>query len=67
LREDGGLSTTNNNSPRRKSEDSATVKNVPSALPIRDIGIDKEEELDKIDRVDVLRYKGKPGLVTAKT
>eukprot|EP00258_Populus_trichocarpa_P030822 XP_024446841.1 uncharacterized protein LOC18107991 isoform X2 [Populus trichocarpa] len=67
LREDGGLSTTNNNSPRRKSEDSATVKNVPSALPISDIGIDKEEELDKIDRVDVLRYKGKPGLVTAKT
>jgi hypothetical protein len=36
-------------------------------LPISDIGIDKEEELDKIDRVDVLRYKGKPGLVTAKT
>uniref|UniRef100_U7DYT3 Uncharacterized protein n=1 Tax=Populus trichocarpa TaxID=3694 RepID=U7DYT3_POPTR len=67
LREDGGLSTTNNNSPRRKSEDSATVKSVPSVLPISDIGIDKEEELDKIDRVDVLRYKGKPGLVTAKT
>jgi hypothetical protein len=67
LREDGGLSTTNNNSPRRKSEDSATVKSVPSVLPISDIGIDKEEELDKIDRVDVLRYKGKPGLVTVKT
>ncbi|KAJ6951344.1 hypothetical protein D5086_032774 [Populus alba] len=67
LREDGGLSTTNNNSPRKKSEDSATVKNFPSVLPTSDIGIDKEEELDKIDRVDVLRYKGKPGLVTAKT
>nr|TKS09475.1 hypothetical protein D5086_0000092850 [Populus alba] len=67
LREDCGPSTTNNNSPRRKSEDSATVKNVPSVLPISDIGIDKEDELDKIDRVDVLRYKGKPGLVTAKT
>ncbi|KAB5511802.1 hypothetical protein DKX38_028830 [Salix brachista] len=61
LIEDGEPSTSNNDSSQRKSEDSATVKSVPSVLPISDIGIDREKDLGEI------RYKGKPGLVTVKT
>lgn len=67
LIEDGEPRTSNNDSFQRKSEDSATVKRVPSVLPNSDIGIDREKDLGEIDTVEVLRYKGKPGLVTVKT
>ncbi|CAK7328540.1 unnamed protein product [Dovyalis caffra] len=66
LREDDGLSMINSHSPPRENEDSATVKSIPSVLPMTDISIDKEKELDTIDRVDVLRYKGKHGVAIAK-
>ncbi|KAJ6296909.1 hypothetical protein OIU78_022602 [Salix suchowensis] len=67
LIEDGEPRTSNNDSFQRKSEDSATVKRVPSVLPNSDIGIDREKDLGEIDTVEVLRYKGKPGLVTVET
>ncbi|KAJ6761483.1 hypothetical protein OIU74_024184 [Salix koriyanagi] len=67
LIEDGEPRTSNNDSFQRKSEDSATVKRVPSVLPNSDIGIDREKDWGEIDTVEVLRYKGKPGLVTVET
>ena len=66
LRDDDGPSKSNSHSPPRENEDSATVKSVPSVLPITDVGIDKENESDTIDRVNVLKNEGKHGPVTAK-
>lgn len=53
---DDRLSKSNSHSPPRENEDLATVNGVPSVLPITDVSIDKENESDTIDRVNVLRY-----------
>ncbi|KAG6789800.1 hypothetical protein POTOM_005924 [Populus tomentosa] len=53
---DDRLSRSNSHSPPRENEDLATVNGVPSVLPITDVSIDKENESDTIDSVNVLRY-----------
>ncbi|XP_011000110.1 PREDICTED: uncharacterized protein LOC105107769 [Populus euphratica] len=55
LRDDDRPSKSNSHSPPRENEDSATVKSVPSFLPITDVGIDEGNESDTIDSVNVLK------------
>lgn len=55
LRKYDRLSKSSSHSPTRGKKGSVIVKRLPSAVPIVAFGIDKENALDVIDRVDVLR------------